>query len=165
MRDEHVISTRSIVISIVKRARFGETKKRRRKKSQHRKQNTHLSAFMNSNRFVTLLVASTTSCFANIGPINLYTLAPSSKDFNSSKTISFSVACCVNVFLASMFACSSVSRRGKEEFCILGQFLSRKRKKNARANAKRREKPNGNAHLAATGGSSRSPRGASRVSS
>lgn len=132
MRDEHVVSTRSIVISIVKRARFGETKKRRRKKSQHRKQNTHLSAFMNSNRFVTLLVASTTSCFANIGPINLYTLAPSSKDFNSSKTISFSVACCVNVFLASMFACSSVSRRvpgEKKSFAFWVSFLSEKEEK------------------------------------
>ena len=76
----------------------------RKKKTEKKSQLSYLSAFINSNRLVTLLVASTTSCFANIGPISLYTFAPASKDFNSSNTISFSVACCVNVFLASTFA-------------------------------------------------------------
>jgi len=113
---------------------------------------------MNSNRLVTLLVASTTSCFANIGPISLYTFAPSSKDFNSSNTISFSVACCVNVFRASMFACSSVFHR---------RIVRDVREKEKERVSFYRERTwwIKRTNLVATAESSRNPRGAFRVSS
>jgi len=113
---------------------------------------------MNSNRLVTLLVASTTSCFANIGPISLYTFAPSSKDFNSSNTISFSVACCVNVFRASMFACSSVFHRR-----IVRDV--REKEKERVSFYRERTRWIKRTNLVATAESSRNPRGAFRVSS
>ena len=116
-----------------------DEKQKEREREKSTKCFTNLSAFMNSNRLVTLLVASTTSCFANIGPISLYTFAPSSKDFNSSNTISFSVACCVNVFRASMFACSSVFHRRNRARCERerereSQFLPRKNAMNKKNN-------------------------------
>ena len=114
---------------------------------------------MNSNRLVTLLVASTTSCFANIGPISLYTFAPSSKDFNSSNTISFSVACCVNVFRASMFACSSVFHRR-----IVRDDVREKEKERV-SFYRERTRWIKRTNLVATAESSRNPRGAFRVSS
>ena len=114
---------------------------------------------MNSNRLVTLLVASTTSCFANIGPISLYTFAPSSKDFNSSNTISFSVACCVNVFRASMFACSSVFHRR------IARDDAREKEKERVSFYRERTRWIKRTNLVATAESSRNPRGAFRVSS
>ena len=113
---------------------------------------------MNSNRLVTLLVASTTSSFANIGPSSFYTFAPSSKDFNSSNTISFSVACCVNVFRASMFACSSVFHRR-----IVRDV--REKEKERVSFYRERTRWIKRTNLVATAESSRNPRGAFRVSS